>query len=51
MREEEFDNPKNKKQKRMFVKPRCEECGKLLNKREQRNGLCWDCLRDMRDYE
>lgn len=46
---EEFENPKNKKQKRVFKKVCCELCGSPLNKKEEKLGICWECLREERN--
>jgi predicted amidophosphoribosyltransferase len=30
--------------KRVFDRCLCAVCGKLLNKKEERNGTCWECF-------
>lgn len=36
----------DRRSKRVFEKCLCAVCGELLNKKEEKNGVCWECFDD-----
>ncbi len=42
----EHESKNERRFKRVFEKHLCAVCGELLNKKEEKNGVCWECFDD-----
>lgn len=42
----DYESKNDRRSKRIFEKCLCVMCGELLNKKEEKNGICWECFDD-----